>query len=176
MAVNGPVSVQVVGEDQLGATGLDCIQDGGGQRREKLGPSGIRGVCAVIDDGRAGRRAGGLGRVGRVGRHALRTIASLAAAADRPHTPASVHQLGHDGTANGTRRAENHVQRIISLRHRAAPSLAPIVPGAKHARSLLSALCNRPPAGASTVCPVGRPASRAGRPDEYQAYSLEAGP
>jgi hypothetical protein len=43
--VNWPIGVQVVGEDQLGATGLGCIQDGACQRREQLGPLGIRGLA-----------------------------------------------------------------------------------------------------------------------------------
>jgi hypothetical protein len=43
--VNGPVGVQVVGEDQLGATGHSSAQDGACQRREQLGPLGIRGLA-----------------------------------------------------------------------------------------------------------------------------------
>ena len=51
--VNRPVGVQVVGEDQLGATGFGGAQDGAGQRGKQLGPLRIWRACAVIDDGRA---------------------------------------------------------------------------------------------------------------------------
>jgi hypothetical protein len=87
----------------------------------QLGPLRILRACAVIDDGRAGRRAGRLGPIGCVGRHALRAIGRLAAAADRPHSAVSVQQLGHDAAADRARRAEDHVQGTARLGHRDAP-------------------------------------------------------
>src|SRR5689334_1727392 len=83
---------------------------------------GIRRACAVIDDGRAGRRAGRLDPIRRVGRHAPCAIGRPAAAADRPYITASAHQFTHDGVADGTRCAEDNVPRTAQLRHRDYPS------------------------------------------------------
>src|SRR5262245_29893163 len=117
-SVNRAVRVKVVSENQLGATGLGGTQDGTGQRGEQLRPLGISRTRAVIKDGRAHRRGGRFGRVGRIGSHALRSLRRPPTAADRPHTPAGMHQLADHGTADATGRAEDYVQGTARLRHR----------------------------------------------------------
>jgi len=106
-----------------------------------------------------------MGWISCVGRHPLCALGRLPTAADRPYIAASVQQLGHDGTADGTRRAETTCQEssgsvIVML------LLAPIVPGRRaSANSPVSTLCHGPHAAASTRSasggnPVGRVAAR----------------
>src|SRR6516164_6012233 len=103
--VNGPVRVQVVGEYQLGATGLGRTQDGTGQRGEQLWPLRVWRICAVIDDSGARRRSTRLGWVGRVSGHPLRPFRRPPTAADSPDTSALPQQLADHGPADGAGRA-----------------------------------------------------------------------
>jgi len=131
-----PVSVQVVGEDQLGAAGFGCVQDGACQRREQLGP--IWGLAQWIDDRRADRREGRLGRSDTSAATPRVPSGCLTAAADRPHITASVDQLSRDGAADGACCADKYVQGIIRSIIVMLRLLAPIEPGAESPRSLLS--------------------------------------
>ena len=84
----------------------------------------------------------------------------LPAAADCPHTAAGAHQLTHDGAADGTGGAENHVQRTAWFGHCDAPSLAPGARRRISTNSSTSTLRKGPHAGASVRLALRRGLSR----------------
>jgi hypothetical protein len=77
----------------------------------------------VIDNSGAHRRGSRLGRVSHIGGRTLRPLRHPPTAADSPDTPALPQQLADHGTADRAGRAEDHLQRMIRLRHRRAPEV-----------------------------------------------------
>jgi hypothetical protein len=69
-----PVHVEVVREYELRARLRRAVEDSTGQRREQLDPLCIRGLGAVVDDGRTGARPAGTVRRGNIGCDMLDTL------------------------------------------------------------------------------------------------------